>query len=301
MQVSLETSGKGSVLLNGDVLWGGSLGALPKVPYIYNLKGKPFPEFERLKPEHVLPEREKTRGDPLGTGYFGLNVRVEQGRVWFGGNLGMFESGVRKYQPAAKTLDEQNNGTALRLTIQTGTYTRQALPEDVAVGFAPGAEIYLGRFWIENPWGKATDRSDVVSTFFAPPVPEIKLLPNRGNMPSPSIIDTGPNALGPSPRNAPSAPFFASIGPLPEISVQHAGVTAPERGPMPAPGDAAGISRATLIGDSLRAAESSTDVGPGEPLVTSTGGPLHGADDEYFSLGPFELIQARTNRTPPGP
>jgi filamentous hemagglutinin family protein len=286
VQVSLQTDGGGNVRLNGDALWGGNLDSLPKVRYIYN-KPQPFSPFDRTNPAHVAAFR--ARQDALATGYFGLNISVAGGYVYFGGNLGMPRDakGNVVLNPAPKSLSQPNLGTALVVGVQTETYTRAAGSVDIR--FAENRSVRVGRFRVENPQGTELDKTDVQnSSLFALPRPDFRLLDNRGNLPVVSVTDPGPNVVGPSPRNASVPERLATVGPLREI-------------PLSAQPDNAGAVRAALTADpsggtGLRLDRSSADVlAPGAPLVPFTAGLARGADSEYFSLGPFEFVQTRAS------
>jgi filamentous hemagglutinin family protein len=307
VQVSLQTSGAGDVQLNGDVLWGG--GSRPELRYIYNVP-PPFPTFSRTNAAHVAALRAQQEARP--TGYYGLNIGVEDGTVRFGGNVGMFNSaGTAEFVSARiGSLGGENLGNALSVKVNTKSLTQNGPSPDIR--FAPGAQVFVGRFLVGNPStpGLSCDvGSGCPASFaFASPPASFRRL-DGGNLPRVAVDSPGPHLIGPSPRNVAETSGFAQLPDLPEVpAAQLAMPLAPTLGANHAQSDAALAGAREALMDLARHADprrqgattGAADVfGAEAPLVTFDGSPVAGADPDYFTRGPLEYAQSLAQRRQP--
>ena len=314
VQVAVQTTGTGSVRFNGDVLWGGAADekALPQVRYIYNVLAPP--PFDVRIPAQVEALRDGR--SPAATGYFGLNVGVERGRVEFLGNLGMYTAeGVQKFVEAPRnTLTRTDVPTVLSVAVDMWSFSRDAGTADIVLG--AGSQATVGRFRIRNPGSANPDYDSIdvagASTVFAGAARFIEV-PIAGNMPNLRVSSGGPNLVAPSPRNVTRPASLAAAVPLPEIPIvpdapgAPATPTARAGAPAldaPAP-DAGSVVRATLLDDPARGG-TLRSAGPGTapdvfeaaaPIAPFAGESPPAADPEYFSQGAFDFVQSLARRT----
>jgi len=314
VQVAVQTTGTGSVRFNGDALWGGrGEAALPRLRYLYDVFVSPAAGFDPRSAAAVSALRDQQ--PERATGYFALNVRVDDGAVRFGGNVGMLDAaGAERFVRApVNSLARTDTPTVLAVAVQTGTFTRAAGTADV--GFEATSQVVVGRFRIVNPNAanpdfESFDAAAPGSIFRTAPA-GLRLLP-AGNMPNVLVSSGGPHLVAPSPRNVARGAGFASLGPLPEIAVAPDAAAVPSRSvdvpaPLARPDDAAGSARATLPDDPHRAGAARERAAGGAapdafeaaaPLVTVA--PGHpGVDPDYFSQGPFDFVRSVAGRAVP--
>ena len=149
------------------------------------------------------------------TGYYGLNVGVENGTVLFGGRLGMYNaSGGSEVKTAASgTLDESKLGNGLFVSVKT-------LGGLQSISFDPQSVVTVSRFRhvpLQAPlaFTDVTTAADVAKFGVAPKLPFVVM--RRGNLPSVPVRNGNPNAIGPGPNNVAAGAAFARLGELPEV------------------------------------------------------------------------------------
>jgi hypothetical protein len=232
VQVAVQITGAGSVRFSGDVLWDGS--SIPSARYLYNTPQPPG--FKRG--DQVAVAALRAREPPRPVPYYGLNIRVDDGEVSFGGNVGTVNaSGVSVgASPLPGTLGTAltGNGLSVMVTAPLGS---------LAVSFDGSKSVEATRFLTvftdPSPYFVEVEGPEL----FALPPCNFALLPGRG---APLVeVDSGnPNLVGPSPRNVAES-SFARAPELPELPLAPPVQIAP--GPNPPPPVASGPNPLPLV------------------------------------------------------
>jgi filamentous hemagglutinin family protein len=214
VQVSLQTTGSGSVRFRGDVLWDHTRAPINRIQYLYNRRS-PYPFFDPSSEAAVADLR---RQEPVrSTGYYGLNVGVELGTVTITGNLGSFDATgkVKKVDGPPDRLGDANPATGLWVTVHTGR-------EDLTSTFAFGAssKIVVSGLRVAN-----TDVPDFVfidGADLAPalPLPSGNVVLLDRSLPQLTPGSGDPGIIGPGPRNVDPAGSFARLAALPEVPIR---------------------------------------------------------------------------------
>jgi filamentous hemagglutinin family protein len=339
VQVSLQTTGGGSVRLHGDTLWDYAAAPNNAVRYFYNRPLPPGFQVGSLDAFAALRREEPVRS----TGYYGLNIGVESGGVTFGGKLGMYNSaGGSTVKPVASgALDESKLGNGLFVSVNT-------LGGQGTISFGPESVVTVSRFR-HVPLQAPLSFTDVVtsadvSRFGVPPKLPFVVM-RRGNLPFVPVRNGNPNAIGPGPNNVAAAASFARLDDLPEVVVSAPPARAGLVGIVPEPSTAAAPAGPALAGErpevavgpasqvqaaasrageaggrqsaasgvALREPTRAADLGRGSanggaaqdvfeggaPLVPHEQRTSGAADGEYFSQGAFEFAQTLSERAQP--
>ena len=310
VQVTVQTTGAGNVLFRGDVLWDYTRAPINSIQYLYDV----------ATPSVALRATQPLRS----TGYFGLNVGVQDGTVTIKGNLGHYRAGCSDPVACRTNVDwpvdrdrlgAANPANGMWVTVHTASGRLGS-----TLKFDADSKVAVSGLRVANetmPDFDFLSGTSLRPSLGLPAVNVVFLTRSLPRLTGPTGRD--PGIIGPGPRNVLAAGTSARLAALPELAVSRPPPRTPdphqaEGSPEPTTAHAgferpaaaveeAGQQSAAVAGvgrGSARIGAAHDGAGEAVPLVSFADRPAPGADAEYFSQGAVEFAETLSRRAGPG-